>query len=267
MSAAEATPLIDATFELKHALDDAAAGGDAEFESALPRAVALLEPGTPLGDELARVLPRVEFDAWFEAACATMRGSVGSATLRWPLDNATRVAHQLELLRRVARGKPDLHGLCFTFMYPERGGDEARVRIFAERVSRPFLRDLVTLVKPALDREDAAAAPAPPAPASTIIYNLHGNNSRVTFGTDASHNVVQVTPDRLFEELRRATEARVEDAEARGAILTQVTALEVAHGTPTFGERYLQFMGAIADHAAVFGPFLPALAQLLIPGP
>jgi hypothetical protein len=115
--------------------------------------------------------------------------------------------------------------------------------------------------------------PAPPAPAANggtthhTVFNLSGANTRVNIGSDdSSQNIVNITPEGLFRELRAALEAQVQDAEARGRLLARLEELEQAQGKPSLGERYVRFMAAAADHATVLGPYLPALAQLLTRG-
>jgi hypothetical protein len=96
---------------------------------------------------------------------------------------------------------------------------------------------------------------------------LSGPNTRVNIGSeDSSQNIVNITPDDLFRELRASLEAQVQDAEARGRLLIKLEELERARGTPSLGERYVRFMAAAADHATVLGPYRPALAQLLMRG-
>jgi hypothetical protein len=116
---------------------------------------------------------------------------------------------------------------------------------------------------------------APPPPATHgeggtthhTVFNLSGPNTRVNIGSeDSSQNIVNITPDDLFRELRASLEAQVQDAEARGRLLIKLEELERAQGTPSLGERYVRFMAAAADHATVLGPYLPALAQLLMRG-
>lgn len=57
----------------------------------------------------------------------------------------------------------------------------------------------------------------------------------------------------------------MEDAELQVQVLARLTALEKAQGQKTFGALYVQFVGFLADHAALLallGPHLPGLAQL-----
>jgi hypothetical protein len=114
-----------------------------------------------------------------------------------------------------------------------------------------------------------APPPTPPSTGGTThhtVFNLSGTNPRVNIGSeDNSQNVVNITPTQLFAELRSAFEAQVVDAEERQKLLTRLAELETAQQTPSFGERYINFMAAAASHATVIGPYLPALAQLIQP--
>ena len=105
---------------------------------------------------------------------------------------------------------------------------------------------------------------APSAPQQVNVnYNVQGNNARVTVaGVDASTNTVQQAPE-LFAEIRAAVEQGIADAEARRAVQESVEALESAQGSPSFLDRYKEFMGLAANHATVLGPFLQPLAGLL----
>ncbi len=96
------------------------------------------------------------------------------------------------------------------------------------------------------------------------VYNLIGPNSRVNIRShDASQNVIAVTPSNLFADIRTAVEQGISDAQRREEVLSRVAELEKSLGTESFRDRYIQFMGTVADHVGLFGPFLPALAQLL----
>lgn len=138
--------------------------------------------------------------------------------------------------------------------------------------TQPFdflLVEITTVGRMALERDRSPAPRAPVAPVQhqTNIYNLSGHNPRVTHGTDASYNVVQLDEARLFEALRDAMRAQLHDDALRGEMLERVDALERAHGSPGFAEQYFRFMGAIADHAQLVGPivapYIVALGALL----
>lgn len=104
---------------------------------------------------------------------------------------------------------------------------------------------------------------APPAAVYTV--NLHGSNARAYVNShDASFNVVGASPDELFAAIRKAVDAGTIESTVKSHIVEQLTALESAQGTPSFTQWYVQFVGTIADHLTLFGPFLPQLAQLLI---
>jgi hypothetical protein len=102
-----------------------------------------------------------------------------------------------------------------------------------------------------------------PQPPIQNIYHLIGNNSRVNVhSTDQSVNIVNVTNQELFVEMRKAISDGVA-REERGRILEKLDALEKAQNTPTFGQRYAHFVAVAADYMTLLGPFMPALAELL----
>jgi hypothetical protein len=99
---------------------------------------------------------------------------------------------------------------------------------------------------------------------SSAVYNLYGANPRVNIQShDASLNVVNVSSENLFAELRKVIEENVPDVQQKADLLGHVDQMEKAKGTPGFTERYKAFVAVIADHFTLIQPFLPALTQLL----
>jgi len=101
----------------------------------------------------------------------------------------------------------------------------------------------------------------PPTSVGRSVFNISGPGARVNIGTvDNSNNVVNVTTSELFAELRSALE--VEEG-ITPEVLDRLDELESAQGTPEVLSAYQRFMAVAANHAAVLGSFLPALAQML----
>jgi hypothetical protein len=97
-----------------------------------------------------------------------------------------------------------------------------------------------------------------------VIYNVTGPNARVNINsTDMSGNVVNVTSETLFVQLRQAVEGAVANPDRRSTILKTVDEMEQAAGSRTFGEKYRAFISSAADHITVLSPFIPALTQML----
>lgn len=111
-------------------------------------------------------------------------------------------------------------------------------------------------------KETAVARSQPP---TQVVYNLSGANSRVNIqSADLSTNIVNVEAAALFEALRGSLEKAILDQALRQQLREAVDAMQAAAGTRDFSDRYKTFIGLAADHVAVFGPFLPALTQLLL---
>lgn len=104
----------------------------------------------------------------------------------------------------------------------------------------------------------------PRRPSGPTIYNISGANARVNINsTDLSANVVNVTPDKLFDALRRVIEEQVmEDAKKR-TLTRSVEAMQRTNGSSEFVEHYQVFISAVADHLTIFSAFIPALSQML----
>jgi hypothetical protein len=111
---------------------------------------------------------------------------------------------------------------------------------------------------------------APVAHPQTIphqIFNLHGDNARVNFhSTDSSTNIVNTNSAELFNGLLKLIEEQIKNANDRNSLIATVEAMRQSQGTSGFMSCYQEFMAVASDHISVFGPLLPALTKMLIPG-
>jgi hypothetical protein len=97
----------------------------------------------------------------------------------------------------------------------------------------------------------------------SVVYNLHGANSRINIqSSDSSFNVVNASTDKVFDELRSALQSLANTAE-RDRLLNALEVLEANQGKPTFTEAYQQFISGAASHMTLISPFIPALTQML----
>ena len=111
------------------------------FDTALRRFVSAFSEGTPLG-VVAETLPSVDFDAWYGAGMATIRGMVGSGNLEWPDQREVRLALSVELLRKMALGDPSLLQFTHSFMWVRNNFDDNTAE-FLQQIVRPFVRDFL----------------------------------------------------------------------------------------------------------------------------
>src|SRR5260370_2166777 len=99
------------------------------------------------------------------------------------------------------------------------------------------------------------------------VYHLHGHNSRLNIqSTDNSTNIVNLTSNELFLQLREQLSEAL-DGNAKKEVLERLDELEKAQNTPRFGLSYTRFMAVAADHwtliAPLISPYLPALSEML----
>ena len=104
---------------------------------------------------------------------------------------------------------------------------------------------------------------APAATPATVINNIQGQNARVNINsTDNSENLAASVDNseilaNLLERLNQSTIPEDEVKRLRDAI----EEMKEADSKSSFREAYIQFMSAAANHLAVFGPLLGALAK------
>lgn len=124
--------------------DDVSRSRYRTFDDSIRRFVSTLVGTTPLGDVVAQ-LPQVDFDKWYNEQLTTVGGMVGSGTLTWPDDRCERLAMQIELVRRLASGKPDVLHFTHDFMYVRNDYDD-NIAEFIQQIFRPFVRDFLRFV-------------------------------------------------------------------------------------------------------------------------
>ena len=97
----------------------------------------------------------------------------------------------------------------------------------------------------------------------TQHFHIYGHNSRVNMNsTDNSVNISTVSSDQLFVQLREAA-LSVTDEPDRVAILDRLDELEKAQDSNGLFAAYQSFIASAAQYMTIFGPFVPALTQML----
>ena len=67
----------------------------------------------------------------------------------------------------------------------------------------------------------------------------------------------------VFRDLHRVVNESGIDAGDRKRLLAAIENMEKAHNTPSFRDRYREFIALAADYMTLIGPYVPALAGLL----
>ena len=97
----------------------------------------------------------------------------------------------------------------------------------------------------------------------TINNTVTGANSRININSiDQSINLANASVDDLLAELRRKIEASGFDCDRQQGILSKLQELKAAvrdPRSPTWVEKYMEFIGTVADHLTIFQPLLTAL--------
>lgn len=100
----------------------------------------------------------------------------------------------------------------------------------------------------------------------TQNFYIHWYNSRVNLNsTDNSLNITSVSGDQLFVQLREAARTIGNESE-RAMIIVRLDDLERARGSSGFLQAYQGFIASVADYMTIFGPFIPALTQMISGG-
>lgn len=124
--------------------DDVSRSSHRTFEDAIRRLVTTLVGTTPLGDVVVG-LPQIDFDQWYKAQLDSVGSMVGSGTITWPNNGRERIALQVELMRRLASGNPNIIDFTHNFMWVRNDYDD-NISEFVQQIFRPFARDFLRIV-------------------------------------------------------------------------------------------------------------------------
>ena len=92
--------------------------------------------------------------------------------------------------------------------------------------------------------------------------HFHGHNSRMNVNsTDNSMNTVSERNKNLFMEMRQTAE-KIGDETRRTEIMNSIDELEKTQGQDGWAHAYEKFVGLLADHITLFGPFLSKLMHI-----
>ena len=96
------------------------------------------------------------------------------------------------------------------------------------------------------------------------VFNISGPNARVYIRSqDRSTNIANITPEEVFEELKKIIVANIQQESECSELLSKIDELEKTRGTTGFAQRYSEFIALAANHMTLFTPLLPALTQWL----
>ena len=129
---------------------------------ALERYIYLFRAENPAGKLLAELLPDSDFDQWYEAACASHVGSIGSAKLNWPLDRKERVSLQYKLIELMSSGEIDISNFSLTFTYSGSNNINENNLACIERVIVPFHNDVLRLLRPSIESQSSPVVDSTP---------------------------------------------------------------------------------------------------------
>ena len=90
--------------------------------------------------------------------------------------------------------------------------------------------------------------------------NFH--HSPIGIGADFTQSI-SINNSGVFADLRNAVLSSTLAEGDRVKLVTSIDAMESAKSTPTFLDRYKEFIGLAADHMTLLAPYLPALTAWL----
>ncbi|MEH7526760.1 hypothetical protein V7149_26395, partial [Bacillus sp. JJ1503] len=90
-----------------------------------------------------------------------------------------------------------------------------------------------------------------------IVYNVQGNNAKININSnDNSHNIVNIAPENLFNELRKVLVEGIQDRQHRRDIIDAVDDMEESQGQSSFIQNYQKFIALAANHMVLLTPFI-----------
>lgn len=100
--------------------------------------------------------------------------------------------------------------------------------------------------------------------AQNITIHQHGAQSRVNLNsTDNSQNVLSLSEQKVFSEVRKALQQGVPNGDELQKVLARLDEFESAVHKPTCLEKFQAFINDAASYMTLLAPFMPALAAML----
>ena len=106
---------------------------------------------------------------------------------------------------------------------------------------------------------------APVSDIKTIVNNIQGENAKVNIGSidNSSNFAFSYRNEEIFNSLRSAIDdSRIVEAD-KIVINEAIDGMQNSSSKDEFRNKYVEFMSIAANHVAVFGPLMGALAHLL----
>ncbi|HUA67353.1 MAG TPA: hypothetical protein VMA13_02290 [Candidatus Saccharimonadales bacterium] len=154
-----------------------------------------------------------------------------------------------------------------------KGGAEASLKLFKTKPNPPIEKHYDSIQRKIFAEVDLFCAKLEAQAverkngrmSSNITYYLQGDNPRININSqDYSINIANSKI--VFDEIRKLIDLSIADENLKKNLHAKTTEMEQSVGKSSFLQKYSEFMALAANHATVFAPFLPALAQFLQAG-
>lgn len=214
---------------------DLTGAGPETFDDALSRFSNLFGHQTLIGRAADKRLPLVQFDQWYAGAKLTCGSFPGTGRLTWPTDPPSRLAMQVELMRRL-NSRSDFKEFRRYFL----GGFSwyEGIHNFEVQFLRPFLRDFKYL----LEQEKLQISERPESTASEAEQAQEAHPVVQGIRLFISHSSIDTELAKALIHLFRAAL----NLEAKAIRCTSVDGYRLAAGAQTSSQLRREILGATA---------------------
>lgn len=188
-------------------------------------------------DRIANLQQGFDFDAWYEAAKATVGSMVGSGRLDWAKDRTERLGQQLALFKHFTANDFSWSDFTSNFLWAGSRYNDS-IRKLNSELFEPFARDLLKDIQ----RSGTAHQASPEIPAADRIVTLDHNARPYVQAVNGL--------DQVMDDLQRSNEIGADDPSTRERIVAELDA----------GRRLLKASQVRAQ--AVWAVVYPALRWL-----
>ena len=167
-----------------------------------------------------------DFDAWYGELISHRGSFVGSATLRFPLDDDSRLSLQYQLLRKIYERKLSIVDFSMNF-FAVSGKISEMIYKFNEVVTSPFIRDLsykLDDLHEELPKENSTVIPVT---SIQIIQSAKNVVQQSATGNNISQSATQNLDHELvshFDALVKELKSHIEDDKIMESMLKNVDA-------------------------------------------
>jgi len=115
-----------------------------------------INPISDVGETLISIVPKMDFEEWYQHAMDSRGGMLGSGSMEWPINVEERLSLQYQLIQSMANDSIDVSDFAFDFTHQGSNINDSN-RAFVSQVIAPFHKDMLRVITPYIEGQENRA--------------------------------------------------------------------------------------------------------------